>query len=311
MSMRDVFGVFSRRSSQAKKQDVPCILTHEFRTRLIMYCTERFGADAMTIHGFVSDFWDEVHGKLRYLFGRTELVKHTRVVSRFQDTADFLMVCPDENVLDFVEYIFQTEAAFRVQEEEVIQDINRFFRTDDLPYELTPSVWEKATRGPYGGPPGGSQALVTRPQVIRRDDEVTHEMAVGPALTLLRDKSFTSANTEFLRALADFRKGDYDDCLAKCGSAFESTMKIICDRRGWPYDQHKDTAGPLVSKVIKNSGLDNIFDQPLMIVATLRNRLSSAHGSGVQTRNVPAHVPKYAINATAAAILLLVEASGL
>jgi hypothetical protein len=310
MSMRDVFQVFSRRSSQTENQNPLRPLTHAFRNRLVMYCAERFGADASPAYGLVPEFWEEVHSKLRYLVGRPNLTKNNSITSRFQDTADFLISCPDDNVLDFIEYIFQTQAAMRLQEEEIIQDINQFFRADDLPYEVTPSVWAKKDSNLRGFASGGSHVLVNWPQVILRDDEVTHEWAVGPTLTLLRDKSFTSANTEFLKALADFRKGDYDDCLTKCGSAFESTMKIICDRKGWPYDQ-KDTAGPLVSKVIKISGLDNIFDQPLMIVATLRNRLSSAHGSGVQTRNVPAHVAKYAINATAAAILLLVEESGL
>ena len=48
---------------------------------------------------------------------------------------------------------------------------------------------------------------------------------------LLRDKSFTSADQEFIEALEDYRKGDYGDCLTKCGSSLESTMKIICDRK--------------------------------------------------------------------------------
>jgi hypothetical protein len=311
MAMRDIFEVFSRRSSQTEKQEPDRPLTHTFRTRLVMYCAERFGADVSTVLGAVPDFWEEVHGKIRYLVGRTELVKHTKIVSQFQDIADFLMVCPDENVLDFIEYIFQTHAAFRLQEAEIIHDINQFFRVEDLPYEVTPSVWAEKEPSPRRFPPGGSHVLVTRPQVIRRDDEVTHEWAVGPALTLLRDKSFTSANTEFLKALADFRKGDYDDCLTKCGSAFESTMKIICDRKGWPYDQ-RDTADPLIRKMLDHStNLEGFFHQPLLIIGTIRNRLSSSHGSGVNTRNIPAHVAKYAINATAAAILLLVEESGL
>jgi hypothetical protein len=48
-----------------------------------------------------------------------------------------------------------------------------------------------------------------------------------------------------------------------------------------------------------------------MIVATLRNRLSKAHGAGVQIRNVPRHLAAYALNSTAAAILLLVAEAGL
>jgi hypothetical protein len=42
-------------------------------------------------------------------------------------------------------------------------------------------------------------------------------------------------------------------------------------------------------------------------IATLRNKLGSAHSAGTQQRSVSQHLAKYAINATAAAILLLVE----
>jgi hypothetical protein len=83
-------------------------------------------------------------------------------------------------------------------------------------------------------------------------------------------------------------------------------MKLICERKGWPYNQ-TDTAAPLLKTVIANSGLDGFFDQPLLIVATLRNRLSKSHGSGALSKQVTAAKAKFAINATAAAILLLVE----
>jgi hypothetical protein len=85
--------------------------------------------------------------------------------------------------------------------------------------------------------------------------------------------------------LEDYRKGDYGDCLTKCSSAFESTMKIICDRRGWPYSQN-DAARPLVQIIFQHTQLEqNHFEQPLMHIATLRNKLSKSHGAGTQQRN--------------------------
>ena len=144
--------------------------------------------------------------------------------------------------------------------------------------------------------------------MICRDEHLTHEWAIEPAIALLGDSHFTSANQEFLEALEDYRKGDYGDCLTKCGSAFESTMKLICERKGWPYSQ-KDTAQPLLKTIIQNSRTETFFEQPLLVIATIRNRLSNSHGSGIQVRQIPEHVAKYAINATAAAILFVVEAS--
>jgi hypothetical protein len=284
MALREVFRLFSRRSSQTGNEKPLRPLTPGFRNRLIMNCAQRFAPDAMTGMGLVPDFWEDVHTKLRYHVGRPQLTDSAQVSSRFQDIADFLVSCPDKHVLDFVECIFLTDAVFRFHEEELVDDINQFFRVDDLPYEVTSSVWAEREPSSRGFPPGGSRIRVSLPQVIRRDDEVTHQWAVGPALSLLRDKSFTSANTEFLKALVDFRNGDYDDCLAKCGSAFESTMKIICDRKGWPYDQ-KDTADPLIRKMLEHStNLEAFFHQPLLLIGTIRNRLSSSHGSGVQAQ---------------------------
>ena len=51
---------------------------------------------------------------------------------------------------------------------------------------------------------------------------------------------------EFRKALDDYRKGDTEDCVAKCGSAFESVLKVLCQKNGIPFDANKDTAGPLL-----------------------------------------------------------------
>jgi hypothetical protein len=75
-----------------------------------------------------------------------------------------------------------------------------------------------------------------------------------------------------------------------------------------PSYKHTDTAGLLIKHILQHSHLDAaIFEQILINIATIRNKLSKSHGSGVQQKNIPPHVAKYAINATAAAILLIVE----
>ena len=59
-----------------------------------------------------------------------------------------------------------------------------------------------------------------------------------------------------------------------------------------------------------NAGLEPFFEQPLVLVATIRNRLSKSHGAGLNSRDVTEAKAEYAINATAAAILLLVKEAG-
>jgi hypothetical protein len=128
-------------------------------------------------------------------------------------------------------------------------------------------------------------------------------------LELLQHPKYSSVNSEFLEALEDYRKGDLGDCLVKCSSAFESVLKILCNRKGWRYN-HTDTASMLIKTLLANTRLESYFEPVFMIVGTLRNRLSKAHGAGTAQRNVPRHVARYAINSTASAILLIIEEAG-
>ncbi|MBU1395943.1 MAG: hypothetical protein KKE84_07345 [Gammaproteobacteria bacterium] len=221
------------------------------------------------------------------------------------DAIAFLSGCDDVHFLDFLEYIFPTQAYFHAASRgNLVEDINEFFRQDDLPYAVTEFVWTEGKDGPYA-----TTTLTAYPQVIRKDSEVVHSSAIEPALQLLRGSEFGAANREFLEALEDFRKSDYGDCLTKCGSAFESVLKVICARKKWAYSA-TDTASPLLKTVVTNAGLEPFFEQPLVLVATIRNRLSKSHGAGLNSRDVTEAKAEYAINATAAAILLLVKEAG-
>ena len=151
-----------------------------------------------------------------------------------------------------------------------------------------------------------TRTLTSFPQVVKKESEVVFQSAIEPVLNLLRDSRFNTPNKEFLKALEDYRKADYGDCLIKCGSAFESVLKIICDYNNWPFQQ-TDTASPLLKTVISNTNLESFFEQPLILIATLRNKLSNAHGAGTGSRNVSKGKAEYTINATASAILLVVD----
>lgn len=110
-------------------------------------------------------------------------------------------------------------------------------------------------------------------------------------------KGYIQANKEFLNALEDF-----SDCLTKCGSSFESVMKVLCEKNSIPYKK-TDTASVLLNALISNGNLDGFWSQPLILIATLRNRFSSSHGAGTEKKNLTKHLAQYVINATASAIL--------
>jgi len=252
-------------------------------------------------------FWTEIHSRLTYLHGVPHLSGIQQADNRPKDVIAFLTTCSDPHFLDFIEFIFQV-SQYRTacpDEQKVVDTVNRFLQIDDLPYALTPFVRD-TQESELGGRKQVVHVLVAYPRIVRRDSQVLHREAIEPALMLLTDRGFASANQEFLEALTDFRRQDYGDCLTKCGSALESTMKLICQRKRWPYKQ-TDTAATLLAIVISRSGLESFFEQPLIIVATLRNRLSKSHGSGGQPKKVSEGKARFAINTTAATILFMVE----
>ena len=83
-------------------------------------------------------------------------------------------------------------------------------------------------------------------------------------------------------------------------------MKVICHRKRIPFKQ-TDTASTLMKSLLTNSSLEAFWEQPLILIATLRNRLSSSHGAGTVPKAVPDHVAAYVINATASAIVFLAD----
>lgn len=318
MALKQIFDVFSRRSGVASqmREDVPVTT----RNRVFLCCGDIFSNRRSYSGGgdYTQQFWEEIHRFLQLRHGRGQLSDpRSRASSPAEDTIAFLSSCKSGEFLDFLEYIFRVECFFHVSlpEAEVVAELNELLRADNLPYYVTDFVKEHVREIVEGPPPfGGREGTVIKtlafPTVIARDSEVIHRHVIEPVLKLLQAPAFKSANAEYLEALEDYRKGDLGDCLTKCGSAFESVMKLICERKGWPYKQ-TDTAGPLVKMILDHTDLENYLEPVLMIVATLRNRLSKAHGAGVQIRNVPRHLAAYAMNSTAAAILLLVAEAGL
>jgi hypothetical protein len=199
-----------------------------------------------------------------------------------------------------------------INENDLVAELNELFVSDNVGFELTEMVREKTEiSAPEYLQVAGKvtvSKILSHPQIIRKDSQVIHTMATKPALQLLSDPKFKTANQEYLEALDDYRKGDYGDCLTKSCSAFESVMKIVCDKNGWAYKQ-TDTAGKLIKIIVDNTDLDSYFEHPLIVIATLRNKHSKSHGAGTQPKKVSQNLAQYALNSTAAAILLVATAA--
>lgn len=294
----EIFKVFSKRERSITNRS-PKPLTKEFRNRVVMLLRDQ-------THGSFDRVLTELHTPVAYLIGAPKLIDDTCISTPADDLLGFLHSCNDENFLDVIELIFRSNiTGISWPNNPLIPAINQFFQLDNLPYHLTGYTCVKHEGMFYGSRSAGIR-LTEYPRIISKDHEILHTEAITPALHLLTDTAFKLANAEFLKALEDHRKGDFSDCLTKCGSAFESTMKIICERHAIPFKQ-TDTASTLLKAIIDKSNLDSFWEQPMMLIATLRNRLSSSHGAGSQAKVVPRHIATYAINATASAIVLLVS----
>lgn len=293
----EIFRVFSRRERPIANQPLKP-LTKEFRNRVVMLLRNQ-------MHGSFEDFLSELHTPVAYLIGTPRLSAAGAITTPAEDLLKFLFSCKDENFLDVIELIFRSNiTGISWPDNHLIPAINQFLQVDNLPYHLTgytTVAYEDVTS--YGSRQTGYR-LAEYPRIICKENGVLHHEAIEPALHLLSATAFKLANAEFLKALEDHRKGDFGDCLTKCGSAFESTMKIICEKHAIPFKQ-TDTASTLLKAIISKSKLDTFWEPPLMLIATLRNRLSSSHGAGSHAKIVPRHIATYAINATASAIVLL------
>lgn len=301
MMFEKLFGLFSRRNEDKSAINEYKRLTPTFKNRLIMLLQDRLGI------GFEEALM-LLHREVALSLGQHTLSKSGKTRSLANDLINYMMnECQDEQFFDVLELMFQSNInGMSFPENPLIEAINQFFLLDELPYHLTNYVVIEEVSEQWGRD-SKTMRITGFPKIILKDNAITHQMAVEPVLDLLSgDKRFQHANEEFLKALEDFRKSDFRDCLTKCGSAFESTMKILCSINKIPF-KHTDSASPLLKALIEKSDLDKFWEQPLILIATLRNRLSSSHGAGTTEKQVSMQVANYAINATASAILLLVQ----
>ena len=153
-------------------------------------------------------------------------------------------------------------------------------------------------------------------KLIRLDSEFLHSEVVRPAMHFLQQRGFEGPRAEFLKAHTHYRAGETRAAVTEANNAFESTLKTICDQRGWSYPRRPRASDLL--KVVRDNGLlpdylDQSFDQ---LAATLKSGLpkvrgeEGGHGQGSSARPTPQFVAAYALHLAAAQIVLLADAHG-
>lgn len=175
--------------------------------------------------------------------------------------------------------------------DDAIDELNRRFREHGIGYQY------------QGG------------QIIAVTSQYLHSEAVEPAIFVLHDGNFDGAAQEFMAAHEHYRKGNHKEAIINAGSAFESTMKTICDKRDWAYDP-RDTASRLIDVLFRNrlipaemqSHFTSLGSALKSGVPTVRNQPGRAHGQGSEPVEVPDYLVAYCLHLTATNIVFLVEA---
>ena len=220
---------------------------------------------------------------------------------------DFLLNEKDvEKVIDIIELSFQiiTHISTRLQEYQYHVEFN--MTPSDAVEELNKRFAEHAIGYQF-----------EEAHIIRVDSTYVHSEIVKPVLTLLSNHNFQGAFDEYYKAHEHYRNSRNKECLTDCLKAFESTMKTICDIKGWNYDP-KDTASKLIKACMDNGLFPNFTETQLGSlknlleggVPTLRNKYGG-HGQGSSVQNVDIKLTRYCLNLTGTTIIFLIEQSNI
>ncbi len=149
--------------------------------------------------------------------------------------------------------------------------------------------------------------------VISVESKFVHSEVVKPALVLLSEPLFKKANEEFMRAHRHFRSEEYKDSINSANRAFETTLKIICDKEGWSYDKGS-VAAQLITVLKTNGVFSHNFDRNFdSFIAMLKSGLPSirndagGHGESLLAASVSSEVARFALNLAASNITFIIS----
>jgi hypothetical protein len=291
------FELFSQRNTE-KITDVYIYddIPEKFRNQIVHILREIMGDFYRS-----NEIWTLLRDSVLKEFGLLSLNGYTPQI----EIEDFLLKGNTVEVLDLIDLLFsrlysfveRTKNQYLETEQKkfmdrviiALEEINYRFKQNDLGFQIIEG------------------------QLIKVDNQLIHNEIIKPAISLLHEKEFKTASDEFLEAHKHFREADYEEAIVDAERAFESTMKIICHKKRFPYKENY-TAKKLISVLLDNnfipqylqthfSQLCNTLENGL---PTVRNK-NGSHGQGVEEIDIPEYMSKYALNLCATNIVFLVD----
>jgi AbiJ N-terminal domain 4 len=276
-----------RRLEQAGQPDVYSYdpIPNKLRNQIIHVWTDAFG-EGRTDASY--QYYASMEKAILRAEGRQSLVGSGS--SPVEECRDWLVRCTTDQAIDIIELSARMIGKIYGQQGRVAE-INYRFRQNAIGFQFEAG------------------------QFIKVDDQFVHAEVVKPAIGLLTsDPSYKAASAEFMTAHQHYREGTNQDAVVAANRAFESTLKAICTKRGWPFDQGS-RASDLV-KTVRQHGLfpdhlGNAFDSYIAMMKSglpgIRNN-SGGHGPAPNDAKVPDYIAAYAIHLSAANIVVAIEA---
>jgi hypothetical protein len=313
-----VIDLYSKRKKRSEKNDQPDIYRYDefplvLRRQVIhIWCDAigiyqpigRYGGDDYYISQENYKLWSLIYKILDKELGLSDPISPSPT-DPFKQCKNLFLddTTPIDHLLDLIEVTFNVidkvireelknfdKPNISQKPDEAISELNHRFREHEIGYQFESG------------------------QIIRVDSKFIHTEVVVPALGLLSDPNFAGPEQEFRSAHKHYRRQEYKDAIVDALKSFESTIKSICDVRGWEYPKTATAqklievifAKELIPKYLQThfSSLRSVLEAG---VPTVRNK-TSGHGQGAIPVDVPEHLAAYVLHLTASNIVMLIEA---
>jgi hypothetical protein len=239
-----------------------------------------------------------VQQELREAYGKPSLSGASWYRDPEKDLLQFLLECEARLVLDLAEVWLA-----------VLSGLARRFRPDAPAASV--SRWQSELNALLRSHRIGYEFVDGAP--VRIDSAFLHVEVVKEAIALMHAEGFAAPLEEFARAVEHRDEGRPEDAITNANSAFESTMKVVFDREGIPYDP-KATAKVLIQTLYDRGfllpeleGLTNNLRAFLECSLPMLRSRHGAHGRGSLPRAIEESYATFALHLAGAFIVFLIQ----
>ena len=299
-----IFDLYSKRHSKEPDIFVYDTLPDKLRTQIKYIVADFLEKNDLSEYS-IKPFWKLIYEVLTREHGKPQLYHSHHFAGSGSYSSQVLNYLSEEKDvekgLDVIEITFRCITKYQVfqngtgdwirnyQIEDVINDLNIRFKENGVGYKFENGI------------------------ILKFDNELLHTTITKPVLLYLTNPDLKSINDEFLSAHEHFRHNNLKESINDCLKAFESTVKIICHKKHYTYNQN-DTSSKLIQILFDNNFVPTYLQTQLKSlrstlesgIPTIRNK-TSGHGKGVATITVDSELTSYTLNLTGSTIKFLLE----